>query len=248
MSTVFTPRCFSDMYIYYTRTGILTSGRKLVFLGLPLSGSSDDSNTSELIALKKQCKQIVNTLSVEKGRAEAEANGNTKDVASSIENKGSGHTIHYFISKDVLYMCITPEKFPKKLAYSYLSEIGTEFGHVYGADLTRPGLKPYQFMQFDSFLSKTKKIYSDSRVQSNLDRMNSDLSDVKLIMNKNIENMLYRGDSLDKLQDLSQNLRLQSKKYRKYAHRINLKLLIKQYMPVVIVALLILFILYRLLF
>ena len=216
--------------------------------GLPLSGSSDDSNTSEMITLKRQCKHIVNTLSIERGQAEAEANGNVEDVASSIENKGSGHTIHYLIASGVLYICITPEKFPKKLAYSYLSEISTEFGHVYGADLTRPGLKPYQFMQFDSFLSKTKKIYSDSRVQSNLDKMNSDLSDVKLIMNKNIESMLYRGDSLDKLQDLSQNLKLQSKKYRKYAQRINFKLLIKQYMPVVIVALLVLLILYRFLF
>lgn len=218
------------------------------FQGLPLSGSSDDSNTSEMITLKRQCKQIVNTLSIERGQAEAEANGNVEDIASSIENKRSGHTIHYLIASGVLYICITPEKFPKKLAYSYLSEISTEFGHVYGADLTRPGLKPYQFMQFDSFLSKTKKIYSDSRVQSNLDKMNSDLSDVKLIMNKNIESMLYRGDSLDKLQDLSQNLKLQSKKYRKYAQRINFKLLIKQYMPVVIVALLVLLILYRFLF
>ncbi|VEU21222.1 DEKNAAC102187 [Brettanomyces naardenensis] len=215
--------------------------------GLPLAGSSDDDNTHQLMALKKRCKQLLGKLSQQSLQANGMGEGG-EDVASSIEDTGSQDTIHYLISGSVIYMCITPVKFPKKLAYSYLSEISNEFRHVYGPELSKPELKPYQFMQFDSFLSKTKKIYSDSRVQSNLDKLNSDLSDVKMIMNKNIEDILYRGDSLDKLQDLSQNLKTESKKYRKYAEKINFRLLIKQYAPVAILALVILFILYRLLF
>lgn len=213
--------------------------------GLPLAGSSDDDNTMELTRLKKRCKQFV--LQLSQGHLN-ERNNNKEQVASTIEEKRWKDSIHYLISGDVIYMCITPISFPKKLAYSFLSEIASEFNHVYGSELGRADVKPYQFMQFDSFLSKTKKVYSDSRVQSNLDKLNSDLSDVKMTMNKNIESMLYRGDSLDKLQDLSQNLKIQSKKYKKYAQKINFKLLIKQYTPVVIVALIILFILYRLLF
>ncbi|QPG75811.1 hypothetical protein FOA43_003173 [Brettanomyces nanus] len=211
--------------------------------GLPLAGSSDDDNTRELLALKKQCKRLVSKFS-----QQPEHNTSMGDIASTVEENGSMKNIHYLISKGMIYLCITPSKFPKKLAYSYLSEISNEFGHVYGADLDKPDLKPYQFMQFDSFLGKTKKIYSDSRVQSNLDKLNSDLSDVKMIMNKNIEDILYRGDSLDKLQDLSQNLKAESKKYRRYAEKINFRLLLKQYAPVAMVALIVLFILYRLLF
>ena len=51
---------------------------------------------------------------------------------------------------------------------------------------------------FDNFY-KTKKIYQDQRAQSNLDKLNNDLIDVKKVMTKNIEDLLYRGDSLDKM-------------------------------------------------
>jgi vesicle transport protein SEC22 len=52
-------------------------------------------------------------------------------------------------------------------------------------------------------------------------------------MTKNIEDLLYRGDSLDKMSDLSSSLKSDSLKYRKRAQRINLEALIRQYIPVV---------------
>ena len=50
-------------------------------------------------------------------------------------------------------------------------------------------------------------------------------------MTKNIEDLLYRGDSLERMGDMSQRLREDSKKYRKAAVRINWELLLKQYGP-----------------
>lgn len=47
-------------------------------------------------------------------------------------------------------------------------------------------------------------------------------------MTKNIEDLLYRGDSLERMGDMSQRLREDSKKYRKAAVRINWELLLKQ--------------------
>lgn len=214
--------------------------------GLPLAGSSDDNSTPQLLAMKKKVKLLITKLSQQYTAAANQGVATNETIASTSEE--SGGCIHYLIKEGAAYVCITPTKFPKKLAYSYLSEIANEFGHIYGAELSRPDLKPYQFMQFDSFLSKTKKVYSDSRVQSNMDKLNADLSDVKMIMNKNIEDMLYRGDSLDKLQDLSQSLRAESKKYRRYAEKINFDLLIKQYAPVAVVSLVILFLIYWMIF
>ncbi|QBM86556.1 Synaptobrevin [Metschnikowia aff. pulcherrima] len=52
-------------------------------------------------------------------------------------------------------------------------------------------------------------------------------------MTKNIEDLLYRGDSLDKMSDLSSNLRNDSIKYRKKAQRINFEAMIRQYVPIV---------------
>jgi len=53
----------------------------------------------------------------------------------------------------------------------------------------------------DTFMSKTARLYRDTRTanaaSSNLDKLNDDLHDVTRIMTKNMEELLWRGDSLD---------------------------------------------------
>jgi len=87
-------------------------------------------------------------------------------------------------------------------------------------------------MEFDTFISRTKATYSDSRATQNLDKLNDELRDVTKVMTKNIEDLLYRGDSLERMGEVSSRLREDSRKYRKAAVRINWELLLKQYGPV----------------
>lgn len=50
-------------------------------------------------------------------------------------------------------------------------------------------------------MSKTARLYRDTRTaasNSGLDRLNDDLQDVTRIMTKNMEELLWRGDSLDR--------------------------------------------------
>lgn len=62
-------------------------------------------------------------------------------------------------------------------------------------------------MALDTFMSKTARLYQDTRTataaanssESNLDRLNGDLQDVTRIMTKNMEELLWRGDSLDSM-------------------------------------------------
>jgi vesicle transport protein SEC22 len=55
----------------------------------------------------------------------------------------------------------------------------------------------------DTFMSKTARLYRDTRTANAagaggaLDQMNNDLQDVTRIMTKNMEELLWRGDSLD---------------------------------------------------
>ena len=78
-------------------------------------------------------------------------------------------------------------------------------------------------------MQRTKKTYQDSRASQNLDKLNDELRDVTKVMTKNIEDLLYRGDSLERMGEMSGRLREDSKKYRRAAVRINWELLIKQY-------------------
>lgn len=95
-------------------------------------------------------------------------------------------------------------------------------------------------MEFDTFIQRTKKTYQDSRASQNLDKLNDELRDVTKVMTKNIEDLLYRGDSLERMGEMSGRLREDSKKYRKAAVRINWELMLKQYGPVGTVGLIIL--------
>lgn len=61
-----------------------------------------------------------------------------------------------------------------------------------------------------------------------MDKLNDELKDVTKVMTKNIEDLLYRGDSLERMGEMSGRLREDSKKYRKAAVRINWELLLKQ--------------------
>ena len=63
-------------------------------------------------------------------------------------------------------------------------------------------------------------------------------------MTKNMEDLLWRGDSLDKMSHLSTSLRDESLKYRRAARKVNIDALIRQYTPVAAIVILILIIIY----
>ncbi|KAK0626643.1 Longin-like domain-containing protein [Immersiella caudata] len=187
--------------------------------GLMLCASVDDSQSeSALSEVKSQVKLVLRRL-----------NRNSEPQAS-IES--GAYTLHYLISSDIVYVAVTDRSYPRKLAFTYLSDLAAEFSTTYPPQqLMSPVLRPYAFMEFDTFISRTKTTYSDARATQNLDRVNDELRDVTKVMTKNIEDLLYRGDSLERMGELSSRLRDDSKKYKRAAVKINWDLMIKQYGP-----------------
>ncbi|RSH91110.1 SNAP receptor [Saitozyma podzolica] len=195
---------------------------------LPLAASVDDENTEKaLTEYKQQSKLVFRRL-----------NANS-EPACSIES--GQYTLHYLIVDKVIYMCICDANYPRKLAFSYLDELSKEFQTSYG-DKIETVNRPYAFMGFDTFISKTTRLYRDSRTlqgsgtapgpSSQLDQLNENLKDVTRIMTKNMEDLLWRGDSLDRMSHLSTSLRSESAKYRKAARNINLQALIRKWAPI----------------
>ncbi|KAL1412854.1 SNAP receptor [Vanrija albida] len=193
--------------------------------GLPLAASVDDETTEKaLTEYKQQSKLIFRRLTP------------NSEPACSIES--GDYTLHYLIVGNVIYMCICDQSYPRKLAFSYLDELSKEFQRSYG-DKIDAATRPYAFMGFDTFISKTTRLYRDSRSltqkagpSSQLDQLNENLQDVTRIMTKNMEDLLWRGDSLDRMSHLSTSLRSESAKYRKAARRINIDALIRKWAPV----------------
>ncbi|WYZ38736.1 hypothetical protein EsH8_III_000650 [Colletotrichum jinshuiense] len=188
--------------------------------GLMLCASVDDEQQeAALDEVKSQIKQVLRKLT------------RNSEPQASIES--GAFNLNYLIDSDIIFLCITDRSYPRKLAFTYLSDLAREFTTTYPiAQLHSPSLRPYAFMEFDTFISRTKATYSDSRASQNLDKLNDELRDVTKVMTKNIEDLLYRGDSLERMGELSSRLRDDSKKYRRAAVRINWELLLKQYGPI----------------
>ncbi|GMM55257.1 SNAP receptor [Maudiozyma humilis] len=190
--------------------------------GLPLCSSVDDDSDGSLMEQKKRVKLVVSRM--------------TPNSANEATLESGRYEINYIRKDVVIYVVICEAGYPRNLAFSYLNDVCEEFQHSYSHEYTKPNIGPYAFVSFDNFLQKTKRAYSDKKVQDNLDQLNQELVGVKQIMSKNIEDLLYRGDSLDKMSDMSASLKESSKKYRKSAQKINFDLLISQYAPIAMVA------------
>ncbi|MCJ1302492.1 SNAP receptor [Hypocenomyce scalaris] len=187
--------------------------------GLMLSASVDDEQSeAELSEPKSNAKTVFRRL-----------NRNSEPQASI---ECGQYTMHYLITSSICFLTIADRSYPRKLAFTYLSDLSHEFTTTHpAAAIDSPTLRPYAFMDFDTFIQRTKKTYQDSRASQNLDKLNDDLRDVTKVMTKNIEDLLYRGDSLERMGEMSGRLREDSRKYRRAAVRINWELLLKQYGP-----------------
>ncbi|KAJ3320484.1 SNAP receptor [Boothiomyces sp. JEL0866] len=188
--------------------------------GLPLAASMDDEETQDLTEYKNQARQLFKKLS-----------SNSEQRCSIDSNQ---FVFHYLIEYGVCYLCLCERSYPKKLAFGYLEELQKEFHSLYGQEMQRVA-RPYAFVKFDNFIQKTKKQYKDSRSQQNLNKLNEDLNDVTRIMTKNIQEVLGRGETLERMSQNSQNLSFESKKYLQDTKTLNWQALYQKYGPPIIV-------------
>ncbi|KAJ3539315.1 hypothetical protein NMY22_g4795 [Coprinellus aureogranulatus] len=186
---------------------------------LPLAASVDDEQTEQALQEHKQQAKLI----FRRITPNAEPRVFDREWA-----------VHAAVPDNVVFLTIADKSYPRKLAFSYLDELSKEFASTYGPKVETVR-KPYAFVGFDTFMSKTARLYQDTRTanaaSSGLDKLNDDLQDVTRIMTKNMEELLWRGDSLDRMSHLSTSLRSESEKYRKAAKNINFQAMLRQYAP-----------------
>lgn len=119
-------------------------------------------------------------------------------------------------------MVLCERNYSKRLAYSYLEDIAQEFHVQYGKRVNTV-TRPYTFIEFDTYIQKAKKIFTDSRSRRNLSTINNQLQDVQRIMVQNIDDVLQRGTVLSELDTKTQNLSFLTQKYKKDATYLNTK-------------------------
>lgn len=178
--------------------------------GLPLAATmqEDEQSGKSIFEYQNQAKMLFRTL------------GRNPPARCTIET--GPYLFHYLIENGVCYLVLCERNYSKRVAYSYLEDIAQEFHAQYGK-LINTVSRPYTFIEFDTYIQKAKKAFSDGRSRRNMNALNNQLQDVQRIMVQNIDDVLQRGTVLSELDTKTQNLSMLSQKYRKDAAYLNSK-------------------------
>jgi len=178
--------------------------------GLPLAASmqEDEQSGRSLLEYQNQAKQLFKKMNA------------SSPLKGSLES--GPYLFHYMIDRGICFLALCDRAFSKKLSFTYLEDLQTEFMTQYGSRVDTVS-RPYSFIEFDTYIQKAKKSYMDSRARRNLNNLNTELQDVQRIMVQNIDDVLQRGEALSALDDKASNLATLSQKYKKDAHYLNLK-------------------------
>ncbi|CAH8572925.1 unnamed protein product [Dicrocoelium dendriticum] len=177
--------------------------------GLPLAANiqEDDRLSRHIVEYQNQAKQLVCRM--------------TPNSPSRCSLIASPYMFHYLLDRGVCYLVLTEGQFNRTKAFAFLEAIQTQFYADYSSKIHTVS-RPYAFLDFDRFIRKTQKTYTDSR-SSNLNQLNVALQDVQRIMVQNIDDVLQRGEALSALDARASNLSTMSKKYRQDASALNLQ-------------------------
>ncbi|KAF2356343.1 Longin domain [Trinorchestia longiramus] len=150
--------------------------------GLPLAASTQDEQTGrEMVDYQNQAKMLFKKLTPNSPPKCSIATGN--------------YIYHYLIEGEVCYLCLCEQSFSKRTAFTYLEDLAREFDKLYGRQVSA-ARRPYSFIEFDLYMSKARKQYSEGVGRRHMSQLRDDLNDVQRIMMENIDDVLQRGAAL----------------------------------------------------
>ncbi|XP_056291749.1 vesicle-trafficking protein SEC22a [Pseudoliparis swirei] len=116
--------------------------------GLPLSASTDYEQDPELQAARRCLKGLSKKM------------GQFPDRCTL--RTGPYH-VNFTCALGVAYLMVCTSSYPPVLAFCFLEELQKEFIVSYDARRVRSAVRPYCFIQFDTFIQKTKQRYNSPR-------------------------------------------------------------------------------------
>nr|CAD7577550.1 unnamed protein product [Timema californicum] len=198
------------------------------FIGIP--GNNSDESTLDHVITDATVKRTCQGDTIQSGKSVLEYQNQAKMLFRKLTAQSptrltietGPYLFHYLIENDVCYLVLAERNYSKRLAYSYLEDLAQEFHSQYGKRVNSV-TRPYSFIEFDTYIQKAKKIFTDSRARRNLSALNTELQDVQRIMVQNIDDVLQRGVVLSELDTKAQNLSMLSQVYKKDATHLNTK-------------------------
>lgn len=130
--------------------------------GLPLSASTDYEQDKELQEAKKHLKWISKKLVQFRDRCSL---------------KCGPYNVNFITSLGLGYLMVCTANYPNVLSFCFLDELQSEFIVTYDPKRVNSAVRPYSFIEFDTFIQKTKQRFNCPRSLStkiNLAEMQSE--------------------------------------------------------------------------
>lgn len=164
----------------------------------------------------------------------------------------SERMVFYYMQRDNLcFLTLTEDSYPKRLAFLYLEEVADavlqelvrEFGTDWRANVDQAA-RPFQFIHYDPIIQRKQREFRDQRDVKNKSKLQEDLGEIQSIMKKNIDEILNRGEKLDNVSNISNELRSKSKDFKWGTKKLTWQARMQQYGPMVVGASIICIVLY----
>lgn len=213
--------------------------------GMLLVASMDSMRTA---ASDSGSRRAETTLDVYKAQARELLKQLTQGAASKCSIESGPYVFHSLIASGVCYLALTPKGYPKQLVFRYLEEVCRDFvaeltqAHGDWQSAIELAARPYAFITFDKTLQRKRKEYADPNARRNQQKIDEDIADITSIMKRNIDEVLNRGEKLDRLVQTTATLKDEAHKYKWGAKRYSALVLWQQYAPLVAIATLVLFV------
>lgn len=104
--------------------------------------------------------------------------------------------------------------------------------------------RPFQFIRYDPIIQRKQREYKDATPQQGKSQLHDDLGEIQSIMKRNIDEILNRGEKLEHVSNISNELRTKSKDFKWGAKKLTWQARLQQYGPMALVAVIILIVLY----
>lgn len=133
--------------------------------GLPLSASTDYEQDAELQETKRNIKTLSKKLSQFPDRCSL---------------KSGPYNVNFTSSLGVGYIMVCTASYPNVLAFCFLDELQREFIVAYDPKRISSAVRPYSFIEFDTFIQKTKQRYNNPRSLSTRINLSDMQTEIKL--------------------------------------------------------------------
>lgn len=106
--------------------------------------------------------------------------------------------------------------------------------------------RPFAFIHYDPVIQRKQRDFREPSQQKS--KLAEDLTEIQSIMRQNIDQILNRGEKLDNVSNISNELRTKSKDFKWGAQQVKWQVQMQQYGAMVVGALLVLIVIYIRLF